>query len=119
LVHHAIAQQRVLKREQDFHALVQIARHPVGAAEIDLRLAAVLEVKDSAVLKKSAHDTAHADAVADATNPRPQRAYAAHEQIDVHSCLRSAVERLDNIFVDQGVDLDDDARRTTLSSMLG
>src|ERR1700687_567199 len=74
LVHHAIAQQRVLKREQDFHALVQVARHPISAAQVDLRLAAVLEVKDSAVLEEPAHDTADVDAVADATNPRPQRA---------------------------------------------
>src|ERR1700716_3634509 len=97
---------------------MQIARHPVGAAEVDLRLAAVLEIKDSAVLEEPAHDTADADAIADTTNPRPQRANAAHEQINVHSCLRSAVERLDNIFVDQGVDFDDDARRTPLAGML-
>src|ERR1700716_2311123 len=98
---------------------MQIARHPVGAAEVDLRLAAVLEVKDAAVLEKPAHDTAHADAVADATNPWPQRADATHEQIDVHACLRSAVERLDNIFVDQGVDFDNHARRPPKSGMLG
>src|SRR4030088_299719 len=98
---------------------MQIARHPIGAAEVDLRLAAVLEIKDSAVFEKTAHDTAHADAFADATNPRPQRADAAHEQIDVHSCLRSAVERLDNVVVDQGVDLDNHARRTPLAGMLG
>ena len=86
-MYHAVAQQRILKREQDFHALMQIARHPIGAAEVDLRLAAVLEVKDSAVLEEPPHDAAHADAVADATNSRSQRAYATHQQIDVHSCL--------------------------------
>src|SRR5437660_6634955 len=118
-MYHAVAQQRILKREQDFHALMQIARHPIGAAEVDLRLAAVLEVKDSAVLKEPPHDAAHADAVAGATNSRPQRAYATHEQIDVHSCLRSAVERLDNIVVDEGVDFDDDARLTPLAGVLG
>ena len=75
LMYHAVAQQRILKREQDFHALMQIARHPIGAAEVDLRLAAVLEVKDSAVLKEPPHDAAHADAVAGATNSRPQRAF--------------------------------------------
>src|SRR4029077_442886 len=102
-MHYAVAQQRVLEREQDFHALMQIARHPIGAAEVDFRLAAVLEVKDTAVLKEPPHDTAHANAVADAANSRPQRANAAHEQIDVHSGLRSAVERLDNICVNQRV----------------
>ncbi len=112
-MHHAVAEQWVLKRKQDFHALVQIARHPVGAAEVDLRLAAVLEVKDAAVLEEPAHDAAHADAVADATNPRPQGANATYEQIDLHAGLRSVVEGLDNICVNQGVDLDDDARRTT------
>ena len=98
---------------------MQIARHPIGAAQVDFRLAAVLEVKDAAVLEEPAHNTAHADAVADAANPRPQRADAAHEQFNVHSCLRSPVESLDNIFVDQGVDLDDHARRTPFAGMLG
>src|ERR1019366_6665498 len=103
LMHHAVAQQRVLEREQDFHALVQIAMHPIGATEVDFRLAAVLKVIDAAVLEEPAHDTAHADTVAEAANPRAQRANAAHEQPNVHSCLRSAAQRLDNILVEQGV----------------
>src|SRR5712664_1463052 len=97
---------------------MQIARHPIGAAQVDLRLAAVLEIKDSAVLEEPPHDTAHADAVADATNSRSQRAYASYEQIDVHTCLRSAVKSLDNIVVDKGVDFDNHARRTPLAGML-
>src|SRR5208282_2217871 len=74
-MHHAVAQQRVLEREQNFDALVQIAVHPIGAADVDFGLAAVLEVKNTAVLQEPAHDAAHADAVADAANSRPQRAH--------------------------------------------
>src|SRR6266478_9507041 len=98
---------------------MQIARHPVGAAQVDLRLAAVLEVIDAAVLEEPAHDTAYADAIADAANPRPQRADAAHQQINIHSRLRCAVKRLDNIRVNQGVDLYNHARRTPLARMFG
>src|SRR5258708_20177157 len=45
LMHHAIAQQRVLQREQDFHALMKIAGHPIGAAELDLSLSSLLHLK--------------------------------------------------------------------------
>ena len=49
-------------------AFVEVPRHPVGAAGKDLRLAAVLEPEDAAVLKKTPHDGDDLDLLAHAGN---------------------------------------------------
>ena len=49
--------------EDDFAALEEIARHPVGRAEIDFVVAAVGEVEDARVLEEAADDGADANAV--------------------------------------------------------
>ena len=53
---------RVADREDDFAALEEIARHPVGRAEVDFVVAAVGEVEDAGVLEEAADDGADADA---------------------------------------------------------
>ena len=63
----------------------KIARHPVGAAEINFGLAAILEIEDAAVFQEAPDDAAHANPAADSANARDQRALAAHDQIDLHS----------------------------------
>src|SRR5580698_5608332 len=45
---------RVADGEYDLAALEEIARHPVGGAEIDFVIAAVGEVEDAGVLEKAA-----------------------------------------------------------------
>ena len=83
LLAHALAQQLILDGENHFHALVQIARHPVRAAHVNFLLAAVGKVKNAAVLEKAAHNAAHPNVVAHPTHPRTQCANAAHEQINL------------------------------------
>src|SRR6516165_8330905 len=114
----AMPQHRILHRKHDFYALLEIARHPVGARKIEFLLSSVGEVKNSAVFKKTAYDAAHANAVADATNPGTQGTHAPHQEIDLHTRLRGAVQPGDNIFVQQSIHLGNDARRPAETCMI-
>ncbi len=51
--------------------------------------------------------------------PRPQRADAAHDQIDLHAGLRGLVERLDHLRFEQRIHLGDDARLAAGTRDLG
>src|SRR5579863_4272235 len=64
LVADTLAEMRLLERKHRFNAFVEIARHPIGAAEIQLGLAAVLEVIDAAVFQESPDDTPHSNSAA-------------------------------------------------------
>ena len=45
-----LAQNRVGNRGHDFHAPIQIAAHPVRAADVNLLVAAVVEIENAAML---------------------------------------------------------------------
>src|SRR5262249_24226005 len=68
------AQIAVFHRKHDFDAFVEIAGHPVGAAEINVRRSSVLEIENAAVFEESADDAAHTNAVAQAFDIRAQSA---------------------------------------------
>src|SRR5262249_30093665 len=87
LLQHTLPQHGVFQREDHLHAAVEIARHPVGTAQVDFFAAAVGEVIDAAVLEKAPHDAAHTEAAAHAAPPGPQRAPAAHDQVNSHTRL--------------------------------
>src|ERR1700684_1982361 len=89
-----------------------MARHPVAAADIDFFVAVVAEVVNPAVLEEAAHDAAHADAIAQTAYTRPQGANATHDEIDLHSGLRSAIQGLNHVLVEQCIHLGDDASGT-------
>src|SRR5271167_2745958 len=93
LAAHALTQELVAQRHQNFDTLVEIARHPVGAADIDFFFAAIAEVVDPAVLQKTSHNAAYADAVAQAAHTRTQRANPAHDEINLHPGLGGAIQR--------------------------
>src|ERR1700739_2039083 len=115
----ALAEKFVTQRHQHFYSLVEIARHPVGAANVNFFFATILEIIDTAVLQESSDNTAHPDAIAQTANPRAQRADAANDQIDLPACLRSLVQGLDNVLVEQSIHLGDDPPRSTLPRVLG
>src|SRR5262249_38984601 len=102
------AQLRIVQREHHFDAFVKVARHPVGAAQVNLRFAGILEVVNPAVLKEPADDAAYPDAVAQPANSRAKGAAAAHDQVDLHSGLRSPVQRLDDSRIEESIDFSDD-----------
>src|SRR6185437_16126823 len=78
---------RIFDRKHRLDAFVEVARHPVGAAEIQLGLAAILEEIDAAVFEEAADDAADLDPATESANSGDQRALAAYEQIDVHARL--------------------------------
>src|SRR4029453_3394411 len=47
---------RCLDREQQLDAAIQVARHPVGAREVDLLVAAVPEIVDARVPEEGVHN---------------------------------------------------------------
>ena len=51
-------------------AAVEVTVHHVGAADVDLTVAAGLEREDARVLQVAAEDTAHRDVLADARDAR-------------------------------------------------
>ena len=67
---------RVADREDHLAALEEVARHPVGRAEIDFVVAAVGKVEDARVLEETADDGAHADALREPFDAGPQDARA-------------------------------------------
>ena len=70
------------------------------------------------MLEEAADDADDADALADARKPGPQTADAAHDQIDLDARLRRAIQRVDDLGVDERVHLADDARRTACRGVL-
>src|ERR1700685_1444484 len=60
-----IAEHGVAQTEDHLDALVDIALHPIGAAEKHFRLAGVAENEDAAVLEKAPDDAAHANPAAE------------------------------------------------------
>ncbi len=56
-----MAKRGIFEAKDYFYAFVEIARHPIGAAQIHLRVAAIAEDENPAVLEESADNAAHAD----------------------------------------------------------
>ena len=98
---------------------MQIARHPVGAAQVNFLVAAVLEVINPAVLQESPYDAAHLDAIAHPAYPGIQRADAAHDQLNLHARLAGAIQLLHHVLVQQRVHLRHDPCRLARPRMVG
>ena len=73
----------IFDREEGLDPPIQVTGHQVGAAQVDLGIAAVLEIINAAVLEEAPDDAGHADVLADPRHARPQAADAAHDQIDL------------------------------------
>src|SRR3954447_19424906 len=110
-IEQVVAQRRVLDRRHQLDPRVEVARHEVGRADVDLGLAVALEGQDPRVLEEAADDRVDADVLRDARHARHQAADAADVQVDGHAGLRGAVQRADAAPVDQRVELHRDARR--------
>src|SRR5262249_40562446 len=93
--------------------------HPVGAAKVDVRCAAVFEIENSAVLEKTSDDAAHANAMAQSVHVGPQRARSSHDEVDFHTRARCPVQRFDHRLVKQGMHLGDDPCWLPAPSMIG
>src|SRR4030095_10464008 len=82
----------IFHRENQFHAAVEIARHQVGATQIDFLPAAVAEIENAAVLQEPSHNARDPHCLAHSWNRWPQAANAADQQIDANAGLGGAIE---------------------------
>ncbi len=107
---HARLQLAIEHREGDLDAAEQVAVHPVGAGQIDDFLAAGMEVVDAVMLQEAPDERAHADVFRQPRHAGPERAHAAHDQVDLDARARGLVELVDDGRLQQRVHLADDAR---------
>lgn len=82
-----LAKSGVLQAENHFDAFVEVAGHPIGAAQINFGVASIPEDKHAAVLEKTPYDAADPDSAADAANAGPQGAGPANDQFHVNAGL--------------------------------
>ncbi|KAG0920924.1 hypothetical protein G6F31_020527 [Rhizopus arrhizus] len=62
------------------------------------------------MLQEAPHDGAHPDVLGQPRHTRPQRADAAHDQVDLHAGLAGLVELFDDLLFQQRIHLGHDAR---------
>src|SRR6266516_2415856 len=74
---------------------------------------AIREVENAAVLQKPSDDTADTNVIADPTNSRSQRACSTDDEIYLHSRLRRAVQRRNEVLIEKRIHFRNDARRAT------
>src|SRR5262245_25240982 len=60
-VAHLRPQRWIVEREDDLDTPIQVTRHQVGTAQVDLLIAAVAEVVGAAVLQEAPDDADHPD----------------------------------------------------------
>ena len=94
--------------EGDFAAFEEIARHPVGGAEVDFVVAAVGEVEDAGVLEEAADDGADADAAGQALDAGAEDAEAADDEVDFDAGIGGVVESFDDAGLEERIHLGDD-----------
>ena len=75
--------QRFVKYwKKGFDPVIEVSRHDIGAAEIELLLAAIMKVVSAAVLKKTADDAYNPDIIAYSRNSGLKTADAANDEIN-------------------------------------
>src|SRR4029453_13359114 len=89
-------------------APVEVAVHEVGRADVPVRQAAVLEAPDPRVLEERTDDRSDRDVLGDPLEPWQQGAAGPTDDLDPDAVLRSAVERVDRLLVDDRVHLQHD-----------
>ena len=105
----------VFDRKDHLDAPLEVSWHPIGAAEKNLVVAAVAEIVDPRVLEKPPDDRSDADVLTDPRNAGAQTTNSAHQKIDLHARYRSSVQRPDDCFVDEGVELCRDVAAPTVA----
>src|SRR5262249_14795735 len=82
----------IFNRKQNLHTAIQIAMHEVGAAEIDLVVAAVFEQVNSGMLQKSTQNANNTDVLTQARHSRSKAADATNNQRDRYAGIGGVVK---------------------------
>src|SRR5687768_2299051 len=79
---------------------------------------AIAKIKNAAMFEKSSNYGSHTNVFRQSLYTGAQSAYPANDEIDLYTCLRSGVERLDNLRLKKCVHLGDYASRFSRTGML-
>src|SRR5262249_33917273 len=101
----------VLDGEHRLHPPVEVARHQVGAPQVDLLAAPVAEVEDAVVLQEAPDDADDADVLRESGYAGAEDTHLTHDQVDLHAFARRPVEAVDDLGVGEPVDLEDEVPR--------
>src|SRR5262249_39640088 len=97
--------------------MVQVSSHDVGAAQINLFAAVILEIVDPAVLQEAADNTRDPNILANSIDAGTQRTNPADQQIDLYAGLRRLVQQPDHPDVFKRVHLESQPRGPALLGM--
>src|SRR5262245_14014521 len=90
-------------RRHDFDPAIKVTRHPIGRSDENLLFASVGKMKDATELKHTADNAAHVNRLRQTRNAGSQHAGTAHNEINLHTGLRGAIQRVDRVEVSQTI----------------
>ena len=88
LLDNASLDLRIDHREVDLDAPIEVPRHPVRTAQIQIGIPSVLEVEHARVFQELVHDTHDADALGHSRQSWTETANPTNDEIDLDSRLR-------------------------------
>ena len=89
--------------ENDFDSAVEITRHEIGAAEVNMGISGVVKNVDAAVFEEAIDDTSNGDVITEARDAWAQATNSTNQELDGDPFLGGVVEGLNNFFVHEGV----------------
>lgn len=101
---------RVFDGEHDFDSVVEVPWHEVGACDVEVRFAVVMEEVDAAVFEKPADDGANADVLAESGHAGAQAADASNDEVDLNAGFGCLVKRFDEGGIHEAIHFRDDTR---------
>jgi hypothetical protein len=104
---------RIKNREDHLDAAVKVAGHEIGATEENEWIPPIFEDIDAAMFEETVHDASNCDVFAQSGDTGAEAADPADQELNGDSFLRAGVERLDDLWVDEGVGFDKDSRGAT------
>src|SRR5262249_33364205 len=109
----------ILNGRDDFDAMVEVARHQIGAADVERAPLRRLEDEETAVLEEAAENATDGDVRAELGDSRAYGADTAHEEVDFRAGLRRGVELVDQFGMGEAVHLDPNVRLLAMSRGVG
>src|SRR5215813_8582416 len=103
----------VLDGDHQLHPPVEISKHPIGAADVDILFAAVQKIEYTAMLKEPSYDACDRDRCGEPRHARPERTHPPHDQLDRHTGLRCLIQSSHELGIGETVQLCDDAGGTS------
>ena len=102
-----MAEIGITYRDHEFDTVIEVSWHPVRTADIQLFTTAIGEPEDAAVLQEAADEASDGDVVTDAGDARDEYADPPDDELDPDACLRSFVELIYDLLIEEGIHLGD------------